>query len=159
MEITSKIGQLLQFACSKVVIAKGLDREGYETDSRKKKLFMALCRLMPMAVFLRAVKGPKQKGGSVHCFLGAASRFSRSVFPASVFEKQTRLPFAGGMYPAPEDHDAVLRILYGDYMRLPPESERKCKEHAILVDLHRSYEHYETYRDGMKFDVHTRSIR
>lgn len=155
----SKLGRVLQFACSKVVIAKGLDREGYVTDSLEKKIVMTLCRLLPMKPFLQAVKGPKETGAYVHCFLGASSRFSRSVFPTAVFDNQVQLPFAGESYPGPEAYDKVLRILYGDYMRQPPESERKCKEHAILVDLHRSYEHYETYRNGMKFEVHTRSIR
>ena len=34
-----------------------------------------------------------------------------------------------------------------------------CKQHAILVDFERSHENYLHYRDDMKFDVYTRSIR
>ena len=37
----------LQFAASKVVIAKALYARGYETDSIKKKIFMQLCRILP----------------------------------------------------------------------------------------------------------------
>ena len=48
---------------------------------------------------------------------------------------------------------------YGDYMELPPEEDRKCKKHAILVDTERNYTEYAHYRDGMKFDILTRSIR
>ena len=62
------------------------------------------------------------------------------------------------------DYESAKRILEkeGEIInaQLAYEAEqRKYKEHAILVDLHRSYEHYKTYRDGMKFDVYTRSIR
>lgn len=37
----------LQFAASKIVIAKALYARGYETNSFVKKLFMQLCRVLP----------------------------------------------------------------------------------------------------------------
>lgn len=156
---STKFGRYLQFISSKVVIAKGLDAEGAVTDSMLKKAVMAVSRILPNGIFHRIVVGPKTVGTHLHCFLGAASKYSRSVFPSSCFEKTTLLQFESGFFSAPEKYDEVLKLLYGDYMRLPPEEDRKCKEHAILVDLTRSYEHYKTYRDGMKFDVYTRSIR
>ncbi|MBQ9968600.1 MAG: LicD family protein [Oscillospiraceae bacterium] len=149
----------LQFLASKVVIAKGLDREGYVTDSKKKKCFMAVCRILPNRPFLRFVKGPKKMGEQLHSFLGGASKYSRSVYPAAAFGETRTVGFDGLEVLAPQDPDRLLRILYGDYMRIPPPEERKCKQHAILVDLTRSYEHYAHYRDDMTFDVHTRSIR
>ena len=154
----SEILRKLQFLASKVVIAKGLDREGYETDEKKKKVFMALCRLLPRGPFHRFVKGPKKAGSYVHSFLGGASKYNRSVYPAACFEPVC-LPFEGGRFCAPKGYDGLLKILYGDYMRIPSEEERRCKQHAVLVDLKRSWEHYEHYRDDMIFDVHTRSIR
>lgn len=155
----SKLGRYFQFACSKVVIAKGLDAEGYDTDSLVKKIVMACSRLLPGKLFHRIVRGPKRGVDYVHCFLGAASKMTKSVFPAKWFEKTVQLPFEEGRFSAPEQYAAVLEVLYGDWQELPAEEDRKCKEHAILVDLTRSYEHYKTYRNGMKFTVHTRSIR
>lgn len=155
----SKPGRWLQFAASKVVIAKGLDAEGYVTDSKLKKTVMLVSRLLPRGVFHRLVCGPRKIGAYVHCFLGGASKFSRSVFPSACFEKTVPMVFEDSDFSVPEHYDAVLKILYGDYWVIPEEADRKCKEHALLVDLTRSYEHYKTYRDGMKFDVHTRSIR
>ena len=152
-------GRKLQFLCSKVVIAKGLYREGYVTDSRKKKLFMQLCRLLPRAPFYRIVRGPGKNPKFVHVFLGGASKFSKSQFPAAVFEGAVELPFENGQFFAPAACGQLLETLYGDYMTLPPVEERRCKQHAILVDLTKSWEHYEGYRDGMTFDTYTRSIR
>ena len=149
----------LQFLCSKVVIAKGLYREGYVTDSFKKKAFMQLCRLLPMKPFHRIVRGPKKRGDTVHVFLGGASKYAKSRFPAAVFGTARELTFERGQYFVPEQYDRLLTVLYGDYRTLPPEEERKCKQHAILVDLTKSWEHYEGYRDGMRFDTYTRSIR
>ncbi len=155
----SELGRRIQFLCSKVVIAKGLYAEGYDTDSVQKKLFMQLCRILPRGMFHRIVKGPKCSKGYVHSFLGGASKYAKSVYPASCFETTQWLPFAGGSFQAPVDSDTLLKILYGDYMRIPPPQERLCKQHAILVDLKKDHTHYEGYRDGMTFAVHTRSIR
>ncbi len=154
-----KLGRLLQFFCSKVVIAKGLYAKGYITDSKLKKLFMGICRLLPKSIFHRIVRGPRDCGDYVHSFLGGASKFSKSVYPVACFEETAQALFEAGRFPIPGQYDTLLKILYGDYMKLPSEEERRCKQHAILVDLKRSYEHYEGYRDGMTFETQTRSIR
>ena len=156
---SSPLLRKLQFFASKAVIAKGLDREGYITEDKKKRAFMLACRLLPCGPFHRFVKGPKKTGAFVHSFLGGASRYEKSVYPADCFTAGGRLPFEDGAFCVPKDCDTLLKILYGDYMALPSEEERACKQHAILVDLTRSWEHYMHYRDGMVFDVHTRSIR
>lgn len=155
----SGFGRKMQFFCSKVIIAKGLDRRGYEAESMAKKVFMVLCRLLPQKPFLRVVRGPKETGDWLHSFLGGASRFSRSVYPARCFAGETTLRFEGGSFRAPENYEELLHILYDDFMQLPDRRVREIKKHAILVDLTRSYEHYETYTDNMKFEGHTRSIR
>lgn len=156
---SSKLGRYLQFICSKVIIAKGLDAEGYSTTSILKKTVMVVSRILPRSLFHRIIKGKKSIGEYVHCFLGGASKYSRSVFPSDYLGKSVLMQFEAAQFPVPEKYDELLTVLYGDYMKIPPVDERKCKEHAILVDLTHSYEHYKTYRDGMKFTTNTRSIR
>lgn len=156
---SGELGRRVQFLCSKVVIAQGLYKRGYETDSFLKKVFMQLCRCLPGGICRRIVRGPKETGQYVHSFLGGASRFSKSVYPGECFLQARQLPFEDGVYPVPAGYDTLLRILYGDYRRIPSEEERSCKVHTVLVDLTRSYAEYENYRDGMKFDVQIRSIR
>lgn len=152
-------GRKLQFFASKVVIAKSLYKRGYETGSRAKKIFMKLCTLLPMAPFLRITKRGSADSEFVHTFLGGASGYSKSVYPRRYVEGASRMTFEGSEFPVPTEYDPFLRILYGDYMQLPPPDERAIKQHAILVDLENSYEIYREYRDGMTFDIYTRSIR
>lgn len=150
----SSLGRHFQHFCSRVVIAKGLDRRGYETSSLIRKVFILLCRPLPQRFFLRAAKGPKKTGKYVHTFLGSPGGCARNLFPAECFRETVRLKFEDGYYPAPVDYDKVLTANYGDYMQLPPPEERKSAQHAILIDLTRSYEDFAHYRDGMKFDAY-----
>lgn len=155
----SEFGRKLQFLASKVVIAKSLDARGYDTDSRKKKLFMTMCRFLPMKPFLHFVKKGNSGSGMRHSFLGAGSRYEKNVFLEAYFQNTVDLVFEDGMYPVPADYDGLLTQLYGDYMRIPTPEERSVKQHAILIDLEHSYETYSHYRDNMRFDIYTRSIR
>lgn len=152
-------GRRTQFAASKVVIAKALDKRGYDTDSTAKKWMMALCRLLPQTPFLKRVKSGRSDGAVVHTFLAAARSYDKNVIPRRFLTERCEVTFEGDTYPAPADYDGCLRMLYGDYTELPPPEERVCKQHAILVDTQHSYEDYADYRDGMSFEVYTRSVR
>ena len=156
---SGKMGRYLQFACSKVIIAKGLDARGYTTNSFLKKAMMLVCRMLPKKPFLKVVLGPKCTGKYVHCFLGGASKMGKSVFPAEYFAECMELPFGDGCYCVPRRYDELLKTLYGDYMRIPDEQERRCKKHVELVDLTHSYEYHKAYHDGMTFDASVKSIR
>lgn len=155
----SAFGRSCQFIASKVVVAKCLYRRGYDTDDPVKKLFMFLCRALPLKPFLALTKAGRPDSRWVNSFLGGSRSYAKSVYLRSWLEKTVPTQFEGGLYPIPAGYDEMLRAIYGDYMILPPPEDRKLKEHALFVDLEKSYEHYRHYRDGMKFDVYTRSIR
>jgi len=155
----TELGRKLQFYASKVVIAKSLYRRGYDTDSTRKKLFIGLCRLLPLKPFLHLTRRGKKDSKTVHSFLAGASGYGKNVFPRRYFTERMTVPFEDGAYPISKEYDALLRIVYGDYMTLPSPEQRVIKRHAILIDTENSYENYRHYRDGMKFNDRTRSIR
>lgn len=156
----SRIGRKIQYLASRVVLAKTLSTRGYETDSTLKKLFMAGCRLLPLKPLHRLALGRgKTQSKTVHTFFGGTSKLEKGLFPRVWIAETTEMPFEHLVEPVSKHYDALLTKLYGDYMTLPPEEDRKCKVHALLVDVERPYTEYEHYRDGMEFDVYTRSIR
>lgn len=153
------LGRRVQFFASKVVIAKSLWRRGYEARDKKKKLFMGICRLLPMAPFRAIARSGSAKSKYVHTFFGAASSYSKNVYPREYFRKVVAKTFEDGEFPIPVHAHELLTILYGDYMQLPPPEERRIKQHAVLIDLDHSYEEYREYQKELKFEGLTRSIR
>lgn len=155
----SSFGRHMQFLSSKIVIAKSLYKRGYDTDSISKKAFMQLCRLLPLRPFLWFARNGDSNSELVHTFFGAASNFEKNIYPRRYFVSPILISFEGGEYPISKDYDALLQVIYGDYMRLPPPEQRLSKQHAILVDLNRPWTEYNHFRDHMEFEVYTRSIR
>ena len=150
----------LQFAASKVVIAKSLRRRGYLTDSVAKKLFMAGCALIPMAPVRRMAKlEGKPQTELVHTFFGAASKFEKNIFPRQWFTESRMGAFEGQQFPVSAHADAMLTKIYGDYMTPPAEEEKGCKVHGVIVDPDRSYEQYLQQQARMEVTEYARSIR
>jgi lipopolysaccharide cholinephosphotransferase len=150
----------LQFASSKIVIAKALDRRGYLTDSLRKKMFMRFCRLLPLKPFAAFTQGRRLSGSShVHSFFGASSSFRKSVYPRAWFQETQLLPFEDGLFSVSCHADELLTTLYGDYMTPSPPEVRAVKVHGALVDLHHSYEDYLDWQAAQHYTTYTRSIR
>lgn len=66
----------------------------------------------------------------------------REILDRAWFAETVSLPFEGLCVPAPAGFDAYLRRLYGDYLTLPPEPERKSHHDALVIDLDRPYTAY-----------------
>lgn len=156
----SKPIRCLQFLASKAVIAKALDRRGYLTDSKLKRVFMVLCRGLPRKPLAEFVYRRKARNTNMlHSFFAASSRYEKSVFPREWFAGQRELPFEDGHFQVPVGYEEILTTLYGDYMTPTPVGERGVKVHAEIVDLENSYEMYEGIQCHMEFKEFTRSIR
>ena len=150
----------LQFYASKVVIAKALYQRGYLTDSRGKKAFMLLCRLIPRKPLWNFVTRKKDEASEyVHTFFGGASRFEKNIYPRKWFTETVQLPFGEGEFPVSACYDELLTAMYGDYMTPPAEGQRGCKVHAELVDLEKSYTEYRDWYATAQFKEYSRSIR
>lgn len=149
----------LQYYASRITLAQSLWRRGYETDSKIKKIFMAICSSISTKPFLKlAMMKNKTDSECVQTFLSCTSRYKKGIYKRSWFTETVEMDFEDMKVPVSAHYDELLTVLYGDYIKLPSEEERKIKEHAILIDTERNYTEYENYRDGMKFDVYTRNI-
>ena len=159
----SRIERWIQFFASKLVIAAGLQKRGHATGNKWKKLAMKMGGLFPVPL-VHAVHTYVQKRGKnytqcVHTFFAAASAYHKNVFPRAWLEETAMMPFEGRDYPVSAYYDQMLTTVYGDYLTLPSEENRKCKQHNFLVDVHHSYMEYLGYQENQKIEVYYESIR
>ena len=56
-------------------------------------------------------------------------------FPRSLFDRQKEYSFVGVPMTGCEDADTYLKILYGDYMKLPPVEERENRHQIRILDF------------------------
>lgn len=156
----NKIKRNLQFLASKIIIAKSIKKRGYLTDSKLKKIVLLISDVFPIRMLLKFVRNEKDLDSMyVHTFFAAASKYEKNVFPREWFENRVEKLFEGDYYPVSRFYREMLTKIYGDYMILPSEADRKCKVHAEILDLEQSYEKYIDVQKKMKITEYSRSIR
>lgn len=65
------------------------------------------------------------------------------VFCTEWFHKLVEVPFESTTIKIPQGWDEYLTVLFGDYMKLPPESARKPKHSSEgIIDLEKPYRYY-----------------
>ena len=64
------------------------------------------------------------------------------VFPHECLNSFIEIPFESTTIKIPQGWDDMLKKLYGDYMKLPPENERQPRHSGGIVDLERPYKSY-----------------
>ncbi len=64
-------------------------------------------------------------------------------FPRKDWEEMKQFPFEDTSFLGPVQFDRILRRIYGDYMKLPPEEKRnEFFEDEMIIDAHRDYRLY-----------------
>ena len=65
------------------------------------------------------------------------NRYPKEIFASAVYKE-----FEGEQMPLPVGYDEYLRIVFGDYMQLPPPEKQVAHHDAVLYDLEHSYKMY-----------------
>ncbi len=62
--------------------------------------------------------------------------------PKEDFDEAVYTDFEGHQVPIMKGYERYLRLIWGDYMQLPPVEQRVPKHDAILIDLDTAYQNY-----------------
>lgn len=66
----------------------------------------------------------------------------REIFPKVYFGEGITKKFEGIDIVIPIKYDQLLKNVYGDYMKLPPEEQRVTHHYCTLIDLEKTYKYY-----------------
>ncbi|OBX00318.1 LicD family protein [Gallibacterium genomosp. 1] len=64
------------------------------------------------------------------------------IHPKKDFDSVIYKKFEGHDIPVMSGYDRYLRLIWGDYMKLPPEKDRKAKHDAVYIDMNTPYTQY-----------------
>ena len=64
---------------------------------------------------------------------GVLADYNRQPIPAEYLEEYCELQFEDQMFKCPKNYDGLLKLIYGDYMQLPPEDQRENKHQIVEV--------------------------
>ena len=69
-------------------------------------------------------------------------------YPSYLFNEYIKIFFREDYFYSIKGYDTYLRIMYGDYMKLPPESERvghSSESGEIIFDIKKDYKYYQEH--------------
>lgn len=72
----------------------------------------------------------------------AGPRYMKNRYPKEIFASALFIDFEDTKMPVPVGYDKYLRIVFGDYMKLPPEDKRVTEHEGLVIDPDNSYLHY-----------------
>lgn len=61
------------------------------------------------------------------------------IFEKNLFQESIKMRFEDFEIDIPKEYDIILKQLYGDYMKLPPEEKRKSHHSHYFLDLNRRW--------------------
>lgn len=134
----SKLGRIAQYVAAKLLNAHSLNQRGYRTDSIIKKIALIMAHPLDNGRIFNAVKKSVYRytgkpTGKVGSFFGM-SRFHSAFYDKGDFEGALYHKYEDTELPLPQGYENYLTRTFGDYMKLPPEENRK-PVHSLRIDF------------------------
>lgn len=128
----------IQYVLAKYYLCYLLSRRKYNTATVKKKLMITASFPLKWKFLRNFVSNyvqifNTQKTKSLGFFYGR-TRFKTAITPKEIYGSPKYVPFEDIHLPIPERYHDYLTQMFGDYMTLPPENQRKGL-HLISVDF------------------------
>lgn len=144
---TSKLGKVVQYVACAVNL---LYSRGYSSGSKMligviEKILLKFDKKSQIKIRNLSEKILSKWNGKIHneYMIASTIRTSRIYYPSDIFKNMIKIVFEGKYYYAVSNYNEVLKILYGDFMQLPPKEEQIWKHHPILIDFNHNYEELE----------------
>ena len=111
-------------------------------SSLKKRIARTLLKIIPInlrhKIIVNSVKKIEQLDEKISsdyklCSMSTLENIKNLYYPKEMVENYTELQFNNKMFPSFADYDGMLKIIYGDYMKLPPKEEQINKHNPVKI--------------------------
>lgn len=142
-----KIIQKKIYYMSKYVTLYGLTQRNWTPKTKMQKLAVASIRILPgkwlaNKCYKNIYRYDNIDSDFCWCYWITKAGFSGGLFEEKYFSKATDIEFEDTVLMGSEYIKEYLVARYGDYMKLPPEEDRKAAVHAEIFDVERDYSEY-----------------
>lgn len=123
--------KMLLLKSGNVYAAHGIKKYGYD-------LAILCSRAIPRSWLIKMHKNNATQygnGSKMVVSLCSPYLYEKELSPVAWFENVVDVQFEGYSFSAPAGYDSVLKAIYGDYMKLPPEEQRKNKHELKSLDF------------------------
>lgn len=139
----SALGQKLHLQFTLLIRAMIFNKWNHRKINNKKKVqsFVAniLKAIFPIRVSqwiqYRIFKIFKHKKNAKYLYDGMGRNVYHGAFPKSYLDEVIYVKIHGHDFPIPKEYDKYLTYLYGDYMKLPPASQRQTSHSIVQLDM------------------------
>ncbi|MDE5704383.1 MAG: LicD family protein, partial [Bacteroidales bacterium] len=128
----------MQYVLAKYYLCYQLAQRTYKQTTFKKKLMIAFAAPLQIGFIRRAVvrfidKFNREETARLGFYYGR-TRCKTAIVSRRIYGTPKYVPFEDTELPVPENYHEYLTQMFGDYMKLPPEEQRRGF-HLISVDF------------------------
>lgn len=140
----SKLSQVYQNITNYILIRSLMYKQNYNIEIKKiyiRYLIKIIDKFFTKQNIIASIKKVQTKYNNTKEYnyygvLGGAYKYHKNFIPKNSFTNILKeVEFEDRKYKIPNNPDEILRITYGDYMKLPPKEEQKCKHMNKDIDF------------------------
>lgn len=144
----NKLMNYLQYVAGRLLVGQSLWRRGYVTDNWVKKTIVFICGIIVRGMVKKWITDFVNSLSLIHTrfvrHLFTASRFSKVCFPREYYGEPRMIEFEGLFFPVMREVELYLAAVYGNYMDLPNEKEKKkYRPHVVFYKTEVDYSEYD----------------
>lgn len=142
-----KLVQRLVYLDSKFVTLYALSQRNWKPKSTAQKAALTVLKILPCKwlakkCYQRIYRYDDLAENYSWCYWITPAKFRSGLFDASFFLDTTEIAFEDTKLMCSSHIKEYLTYRYGDYMKLPPEADRKAAVHAMIYDTEKNYTQY-----------------
>ena len=144
---TSRFMQKIIYYESKFVTLVALSQRNWKPKTGLQKVALKMLKILPNNLlsnlcYKRIYKYEDLKRDYAHCYWITKAKFHQGIFDKEMFMEPVDVAFEDIKLMGPTDIKKYLKLRYGNYMKLPPEEQRKSAIHAEIYDTGVSFDSY-----------------